>query len=316
MIASVVMPFIVIAFGALLVTAALAPIETLSWWAGWTEEELDAAHSKDAVKPVEKEPSAKLFVVYLSGIASISGRFLIPRERAFVRGLREHLPDAVVIDSVFPYSPAGAGLTAATRFFDRLWRRIQKLKLQGRGQMLSALINFRNVFQVMISADHRYGPIYNRGAAEVIEKALLDAGYPADSQATIVIIGYSGGAQIAVGAATYLKARLKAPIDIISIGGVMASDPGLDVVRRLDHLYGEHDHIQKLGGVIFPERWKAMSHSEWNAATRDGRLRRRVLTGMIHAGPQGYFGLPKTAGVSNSQRTLEQVLDILSTTHS
>lgn len=311
MIGAVLAPLIIFGIGALLITAALSPLETLSWWAGWTEEEIaDEAPSANG-NTSERISSSNCYVVYLSGIASISGRFLIPREKAFIKSLKAEMPGAVIIDDVFPYSPAGLPLLAAPRFFDRLWRRIQRFKLEGRSTMLSTLINMRNVFQVMISADHRYGPIYNRGAALVIEDALLRAGYNRDVAAPIVIVGYSGGAQIALGAATYLKAQLKAPIDIISIGGVMASEPGLDFVRQLHHLYGDKDTIQKMGAIMFPERWKVMGHSEWNTAQHEGRIHRHKLDQMLHAGARGYFGLPKVNGVSNNQRTLKKVVSIL-----
>lgn len=311
MITAALIQLFIVAIAALLITAALSPLETLSWWAGWTEEEMDDPPvNGDANAPAASED--KCYVVYLSGIASISGRFLIPREKAFIMGLRTRLPDAVVIENVFPYSPAGLPLLAGTRFFDRLWRRIQKFKLEGRGTILSILINFRNVFQVMISADHRYGPIFNRGAAIVIENALLRAGYQRGGGAPVAIIGYSGGAQIAIGAATYLKARLKAPIDVVSIGGVMASEPGLYFVRKLHHIIGDTDKVQKLGAVMFPERWKVMAHSEWNIADQEGRIHRHRLENMLHAGARGYFGLPKIEGVSNNERTLSVVTEILS----
>lgn len=312
MITEAVIQLIFVALAALLITAALSPLETLSWWAGWTEEEMEEPPINGDPKLAAAQHETRCYVVYLSGIASISGRFLIPREKAFIKALRTRLPNAVIVDNVFPYSPAGMPLLGGTRFFDRLWRRIQNFKLEGRTTILSTLINFRNVFQVMISADHRYGPIYNRGAAIVIEDALLRAGYQRDSGAPVVIIGYSGGAQIATGAATYLKARLKAPIDIISIGGVMASEPGLYFVRNLHHITGDTDNVQKLGAIMFPERWKVMGHSEWNAADREGRIRRHHLKNMLHAGARGYFGLPKINGVSNNERTLAVVTEILS----
>jgi len=311
MIAALLIPLIIFA-AALLITAALSPIETLSWWAGWTEDEIE--HPEELPGPVsDEQPHAKLYVIYLAGISTLSGEYLIPREKVFIKGLRERLPDSVVIDDVFPYSPSGLHLLAGARFLDRLWRVIQKMKLDGRGEMVSVLIKIRNVFQVMISADHRYGPIFNQGAANVIEAALLRAGYRANCGTPIVIIGYSGGAQIAIGAATFLKARFGAPIDVISLGGVMASDPGLRFVRRLHHLIGDGDNIRKSGVILFPERWGIMAHSEWNTAKREGRVTIQKLEGMIHAGARGYFGLPKVDGVSNNERTLDEVVEILST---
>lgn len=293
----------------LLVTAAFSPIETLSWWAGWTEQELDDDGSGQMLSSEEKQRGP--YVIYLSGIASISGQYLIPREKAFIRGLKTRLPHATIIADVFPYSPSGVHLIASPRRFEQMWRWLQKLKLQGRRSILTALINIRNIYQVAISADHRYGPIYNQGTALVIEEALLKVGYAPDGGAPIIIIGYSGGSQIAIGAATFLKARLSAPIDVISIGGVIASDPGLHAVRHVHHIYGDGDNVRRFGAVMFPERWGLMANSEWNTAKRDGRISFHRMNDMLHAGPQGYFGLPKKHGVSNNQRTLERVVDIL-----
>ncbi len=300
-----------LALVALLITAALSPLETLSWWAGWTEEEIEQGDV--ATEPAPTTPhSGRHYFVYLSGIASLSGRFLIPRERAFIRNLRKRYPEAVIIDDVFPYSPSGAPLLAGPRIFDRLWRLIQRMKLEGRQTMLSVLINMRNVFQVMVSADHRYGPIFNHGAANVIEAALLRGGYQRGSGAAVTIIGYSGGGQIAVGASPFLTARLDAPIDVISIGGVIASGPGMLTVRRLHHIFGDRDRIQKLGAIFFPERWALMPHSEWNVAKNHGRVVVHLMEDIAHAGVKGYFGLPKVDGVSNNERTLGVVGKILS----
>lgn len=297
---------------ALLITAALSPIETLSWWAGWTEQEIEEPDEDNIAATPAAKPDDHLYVVYLSGVASISGRFLLPRELAFINGLKTRLPGATIIDDVFPYSPAGLPLLAAPRTFDRLWRWVQKMKLMGRATILAILINMRNVFQVMVSADHRYGPIFNQGAADVIERALLRHGYRRGSGAPVAIIGYSGGGQIAVGATSFLTSRLRAPISVIAIGGVMASDPGLHFLKQLHCLSGEKDNVRKLGAIMFPERWAAMAHSEWNAALHDGRIIDHPLPGVSHAGARGYFGLVKFEGAQNNIQTQKLVASILS----
>ena len=309
MITSVLITLILLAGAALLISAAFSPIETLSWWAGWTEEELAGGGETQA--SCATDHSNGPYIVYLAGISSISGDYLIPREKAFIKGLKARLPNATIIADVFPYSPAGKHLIAAPRMMERLWRWLQKVEIQGRRSVLFALINLRNVYQVLISADHRYGPIYNQGAAQVIEAALLRAGYRPGCGAPIVIIGYSGGGQIGVGAATFLKARLAANIDVISLGGVIASDPGLHALNRLHNIFGSGDNVRRFGALLFPERWSLMANSEWNAAKRDGRLVNYRMENMIHAGPRGYLGLPKREGVSNSDRTLNKIADIL-----
>ncbi|MEM9014245.1 MAG: CAAX protease, partial [Pseudomonadota bacterium] len=235
-----------VAAGALLLTAALSPLETLSWWAGWSEDEVGEEEQTKTGPDDQSSSTAspgRVYIVYLSGIATLSGRYLLRREKLFLQGLKTRLPDAAVISDVFPYSPAGVPLLESPRVFDRVWRGVQKLKIQRRSAILSGLINMRNIFQVMVSADHRYGPIFNQGAAHVIEQALLEAGYERNSGAPVTVIGYSGGGQIGVGAATFLSARLAAPVDVISIGGVIASGPGLAALRRLTMIYGPRDTI-------------------------------------------------------------------------
>ncbi len=301
--------FTVVTLGvfALLVTAALSPIETLSWWAGWTEDEIE--EPADPVAP--GGGAARQYIVYLSGVASISGRFLLPREKAFIRKLKARMPNAVIIADVFPYSPKGLPLLASPRAFDRLWRRVQKFKLDERQTILSVLINLRNIYQVMVSADHRYGPIFNQGAASVIERALIEDGYKRGSGAPVAIIGYSGGAQVAVGAAAFLRARLRAPIDVIGLGGVVASDPGLKYLRAYHHIVGDKDNIQRVGAVMFPDRWAPAAYSDWNAAKREGRVATHIMPDMFHAGVRGYFGRPLVNGVSNAERTVEKIAELM-----
>jgi len=307
MISSVLFAALALGIVVLLVTAALSPVETLSWWAGWTEEELDT--EPPAPKPEGRE--ADRYIVYLAGVASLSGEFLLPRERAFIRKLRKRFPKAAVITDVFPYSPRGLPLLAPPRIFERLWRKAQALKLYERQTLLSVLINTRNIFQVMVSADRRYGPIFNQGAAKVIEDALMHDGYHRGGGAPVSIIGYSGGAQVAVGAAAFLKARLGVAVDVISIGGVIASDPGLNYVGKLYHVVGDRDFIRKLGSILFPERWRMMALSDWNAAKRNGVIETHKLSHMTHAGVKGYFGRPPVDGVSNAERTLDTIAGMI-----
>lgn len=300
---------------AILIAAALSPLETLTWWAGWTEDELSQdtpPPNASAAEPEQAAPdSARHYVVYLSGVASISGEYLLRRERIFLDRLRAAAPEAIIIADIFPYSPAGVPLLAAPRIFDRLWRWLQKLQLEERRPMLRTLINVRNVYQVMVSADHRYGPIFSQGAAIAIEKALAAQGYRRHPAARVTIIGYSGGAQVAVGAAPFLKARIGAAIEVVSIGGVIASDPGLNVLSALHHLRGDRDRVEKVGAVMFAGRWKLFANSHWNVAKRHGVVKMEIAAGSEHAGPRGYFGLPKIDGVAPGERTAQSVVAIL-----
>ena len=134
-----------VAIAALVISAALAPLETLSWWAGWTEQELRDSSKAHHLPDKQEQTPAQHFIIYLSGVASISGRYLLPRERAFLEKLSQQAPDCKIIDSVFPYSPRGMPLLARPRFFERIWRRVQSLKAREKSSFLAALINIRNI---------------------------------------------------------------------------------------------------------------------------------------------------------------------------
>ena len=134
------------------------------------------------------------------------------------------LPDSEVLE-VFPYSVQNRALTGQ-RFFAWFWRFALKLKLS-RVAFAGFIINLRNAFQVAVSADRRYGPIYNQGMAETLHSALRGHGYSVGSGVPVTIVGYSGGGQVAVGAAAYLKEIIHAPVTVVSLGGIMASDEGL-----------------------------------------------------------------------------------------
>ncbi|MEZ5892620.1 MAG: hypothetical protein R3C58_05690 [Parvularculaceae bacterium] len=114
---------------ALMITAVPSPLETLSWWAGWTERE---AGETEPAAPAPAAPRApKTYIVYLSGVASISGQFLLPRELFFIRRLRKRLPAATIVSDVFLFA-AGMALRRAAPFRPWLWRRAQILNISGR----------------------------------------------------------------------------------------------------------------------------------------------------------------------------------------
>ena len=88
----------------LLVWAALSPFETLGWWAGWFGEKIyvDDLPSDGLVRAVR--PGARSYILFLSGIGRVSGETFSRREQGFLQRLATALPDAVVIDDIFPYS--------------------------------------------------------------------------------------------------------------------------------------------------------------------------------------------------------------------
>jgi len=294
-------------FLALLLAGALAPLEALGWWAGWFGRR--AEEQPVRVAGDREHPPARHFVVFLSGIHSVAERAFARREVVLLERLEERLPDARVLE-VFPYSVTNRALTGE-RTFSRFWRWALKMKLSRRtaANLAGMVINLRNLWQVAVSADRRYGPIYNHGSAELITEALLSAGYVPASGTRVTLIGYSGGGQIALGAAGHLDEILGAPVDVIALGGVMASDPAALRVRHLYYLYGDRDAVQRVGMVFFAGRWPLVRYSPWNQARARGQVTRVRLGPMKHMGRDGY--LSTTALLPDGRSYLDATVDAI-----
>jgi hypothetical protein len=271
-----------------LIIGLLSPIESLRWWAGASHEEhplLEAPTTEAAPDPV---------LIYLSGIGSISGDELLSEEALFLDRLAPLLPGGVIVRDVFPYSVTGVGLTGA-RAFSGLWRALDRMRLNG-DQILSSLINLRNVFQVAVAADPRYGPIFASGVSQVIAREAVAAGFRPGGTQRLVLLGYSGGAQVAVSAAPFLRDLLNTRVHVVSLGGVLDSDPGLKIVAALHHVVGDKDTMERVGRIVYPGRWPIIPTSDWNTALRDGVIHVRVMPGMTHNTPGGYMDGAMHAG--------------------
>lgn len=272
----------------LLISGALAPLETLGWWAGWfgVAPEQPITPTADQPRNTAAKAPAGHYLIFLSGIDSVSGESYAPREAQFVERLRAELPNTEIIE-LFPYSVTNRALTGQ-RLFASVWRWVLARRLSGES-VVGAFINARNLWQVVVSADRRYGPMYNEGSAELILASLARSSYKLGSGTPVTILGYSGGGQIAAGAAPLVKSVLQAPLVVISLAGVLSSDPGLGDIEHLYHLYGERDHVQRIGGIIFPGRWLIIRNSSWNRASAAGKITLMSLGPMKHTGAEGYF---------------------------
>ena len=113
----------------------------------------------------------------------------------------------MVFDDVFPYSVNNLALTGQPMLAgDRRWA--LNHKLHG-SPLIGYLINIRNLFQVAMSVDRRYAPLYNQAVAEVLLDSLLRYQYDPEADVPVFLIGYSGAATLAVGAVTYLREWLR-----------------------------------------------------------------------------------------------------------
>ena len=290
-----------------LVAGALAPLETLAWWVGRLSPQTHfTPRAQDGASAVRH------FVIYLGGINTIDGNTLSRRELRFLKALEAGLPGAKLVCSVFPYAASGEPLLQAPRFFRWVWRLAAKRPNRHRTQ-LKYLIDWRNFYQVLVSADRRYGPVFNEAVASLMLSALIEEGWRHGANQRVSIIGYSAGAQIAIASASYLAGVLDAPPAVVSIGGVILTTRGVAALGRLDHLFSGADILPKLSFLVSAARWPIAALSPWRRAMRLGRLHKTDLGVMHHSGANGYLGEATSAraDMENWRLTLRATLTCL-----
>ncbi len=292
---------------AIIVAAFMAPLETLGWWAGWYGDEIDTS---DETRPEAAAPRTGVarYVLYLDGIAQSSGSYTSDIE-TFLDALSPELPaNVILVRGVMAYSVLNRPLEDDP-ILSRFWKLVDAQRSRSLNSLLGWFINIRNVTIVAVSADPRYGPMYNFGMADVIYRSLLAQGYRKGSGTPVTLVGYSGGGQMACGSASFLKRALDAPVDVISLGGVIS---GTDPILQLEHLYhlvGDRDKVEKIGPVMFSSRWPIAVLSYWNRAKRLGSLTRVSLGPVGHQVPGGM--LDPAATLPDGRTNLRQTLDYI-----
>lgn len=327
---------------ALLLAGLLSPFEALGWWAGWYGDGIDA-HPPNKLPA---QPSGSLsenahngggangdangtangaanggandvangmgtqfpsrYIVYLDGISQSCAEYPV-RVQNFLDTLEATLPpDMVFIQDIMAYSALNRPLTSQ-RPFAKFWRWVNWVEEGYPQSPLDIFVNLRNTFQVAVSTDSRYGPVFNRGTAQVILNSLRQRGYQPGTP--ITLLGYSGGAQVAVGAVTYLQYALDVPIEVISLAGVLSGNNGVAMLDRLYHLKGDRDMLAQIGAMMFPKRWPLIAWSHWNLAKAEGRVQFISLGPVTHNGPTG--PIDPVAQLPNGESHLGQTLGIL-----
>jgi len=318
---------------AFLFAALLAPLEALGWWAGWYGEPvatiapptLEPSPDQAPDQAPDQEPGAAVtpnagattyrrYIIYLDGIGQGSAQQYLPDVEDFLRALAAALPpDVCLVRDVMSYSVTNQPLTSAQRPLAFFWQLAERLRLKNPQSWLGYVINIRNVLQVSVSADQRYGPIYNLGIAQRLYDSLLRQGYVPGSGIPVTMIGYSGGGQVASGAAAFLKQAIQAPIELISLGGVMSGNNRYLQLEHLYHFVGEKDDVQRLGPRMFPGRRPLWFLSYWNRARRAGKITIVPLGPVGHNVPGGLLdpNLVLADGRTALQQTIDYILAIL-----
>ncbi len=308
------LPIIVILgvfFGGFIIAMLLAPLESLGWWAGWYGDDLKRAKSSGRtdgqayLKAIQLIPLDKRqYLVFLDGIAKVGGENYAD-VKTLLKGLERALPNTIILGDVMPYSVSKIALTEE-KPLGRLWRQVYRWKKNGRYPLLAFSINARNLFQVLVAADKRYGPVYNLEEAQLILNSLFEHAYQLESKQPLILIGYSGGGQIALGVAPYLERALRVPIRTISLGGVLSSDQGLESTQQLYHLTGSKDQVHKLAAFMCPGRWPIVFNSYWNQAIRQGKIQTIALGPVRHTGAGSY--LDDSTFLKDGRSFLEQTI--------
>ncbi|MEV8376048.1 hypothetical protein AB0P21_25135 [Kribbella sp. NPDC056861] len=175
------------------------------------------------------------------------------------------------------------------------------------------LLFLHNVMQTFVAADRRYRPLYNRAVGNQIVVQLRLAGYQADSRIPVVLLSYSGGAQVATGAVEELHRQLRAPVLVLMLGGFHNGANDLTHAEHVYQLTSASDRIERVGRWIFPQRWRLLWRSGWNRAVRAGKVSAHPLDPSTHVGPRSYISPTALLldGRSHLDRTTETVIEIV-----
>jgi pimeloyl-ACP methyl ester carboxylesterase len=141
----------------------------------------------------------------------------------------------------------------------------------------------------------------------------MNAAHPipkTDSQPLkIILIGTSGGAQVALGAASYLHDWLNAQLIVLSVGGAFDGNTGFEQVSHIYHLQGRQDWVENVTSILFAGRWPLTVASPFNRAKQQGRYTIINSGPHEHDGSKGYFGTEsiEKSDITYVELTLEKV---------
>lgn len=296
-------PLVALVLGpVLLAEALLARYEVLVYTAGWRAPATGLPPGMPYARGADPDRPPAAYLVYLDGIGK--RRFTDTRDGGqLVRALIAAAPELRVLGQVQPYSPLAAPL-AGRPVWDRLRR------------YAGLLLFLHNVMQIFVAADRRYRPLYNRAVGAQIAGQLRLAGYRPHSGVPVVLLSYSGGAQVATGAVDELHAQLGTPPLLITLGGFHNGANDLSRAAHLHQLTSAHDRIERVCAWIFPQRRRVFRRSGWNRARRAGKITVHRLDPATHLGRRSYISpdAHRPDGRSHLDHTTDTVLALIRAT--
>ena len=296
--------------GLLMLWGMLAPLSTIVWWLNQTAESLNLAEEEkpDVLRKASITSSTSAincYIVFLPGVGNFSPDQITPGEKYFIYQLAQRHSQCVVVRDVFPYSVFNQDL-GSQELLTPLW----EASKESDGILRNVLVQIRNLWRFAISADDRYGPIYNLSIAHTIVDR-MNAAYPiaqSDRPINLILMSTSGGTQVALGATAHLNEWINARLTVVSIGGTFEGRAGFNDAEHVYHLQGDRDWIADLSRVVFPARWSWTVGSPVNQARRQGRYTVCIIGSYEHSGAEGYFGNEISPhGIPYVKQTIKQV---------
>jgi hypothetical protein len=154
------------------------------------------------------------YIVFLQGVENFSPDEITDGEKYVIDQLAARHPHCVTVRDVFPYSVVNQPVDQG--FSSPLWQSAKDSETFG-----YLLVQMRNLWRFEISADDRYGLVYNLGIARTIIEQ-MNAAYPiarSDQPINLILLSTSSGTQVALGTTVHLNQWINACLTVISLGG-------------------------------------------------------------------------------------------------
>lgn len=280
------------------ISGVISVTSQFAFWSGWLGGLPQPADLfADTTHAALHDPQTTCTIIYFDGIHQ-SERDHPPRVAAFLALLESRLPaDKRLVKGLETYTVTTARLAddiGGSWFWRRLFA-LQEHHPNGLISLLCAvLVQANNVIKVGISSDRRYGPILNYELALKVAQRLAEQGFrpgPTNVNQTqeLVLLGYSGGGEMALGMADYLRRICRCPVRVISFCGVFSGNQLLEQVGTIAMVIGNRDPVAAFGRIAYPGRSPLLPLSNWNRAVARGQVQRHCIDGLSHNGVNGPF---------------------------
>ncbi len=280
--------------GVLVVVLALVGVYSVMvdfvFWEGWMQSFPDATGL--FVDNEHKQSTHRHFLVYLDGIHQ-SEENHPPRVQGFLNCLESEIAnDALLVKGIEAYTITNVGLRAASysRWFWQWLFSLQEHHPNGFVRFLcSFCVQANNVIKVGISSDRRYGPVMNYELALKIARRLEQLHFHPSRASRVILVGYSGGAEMAIGTASILQKLCCSPVQVITVCGVFSGNAALESIKDVAMVVGSKDPVAAFGRLAYPGRLSLLPLTNWNRWQRSHSLHRYQIEGMSHNGSSGPF---------------------------